>query len=109
MTVPAPVSDAEFTAILKETEGPLIVDYWADDCAACKVVAAWLQQLALDYGERLRIITVDAPHNPAACSAFDVRQVPTLLLMRDGILMHRQVDRLTEEELRRLVEDKLIA
>lgn len=69
---------------------PLLVDFSAEWCGPCKMMAPVLQQVAGEMGDEVKIIKVDVDKNPAAASHFNIQGVPTLILFREGKQLWRQ-------------------
>lgn len=81
---------------------PVLVEFGAEWCPPCKAMAPVLADLASEYGDRLRVLTVDADAEPALTARYDVVGLPTLLVFRDGDVVGRMVGargkgRLTQE------------
>src|SRR5690606_19846608 len=78
------VTDETFEQDVLGSAGPALVDYWAEWCMPCRMIAPLLDDSAAHYGERLRIAKLDVDANPATASRYRVRSIPTLMLFRDG-------------------------
>src|SRR5262245_53322581 len=87
---PIVVTDATFPAEVERSPVPVLVDMWADWCAPCRTIAPVIEQLAAEMGGRVRVAKMDVEKNPLTASRFNVRSVPTLLVIKDG----REVDRI---------------
>jgi thioredoxin 1 len=84
MTHPVAVTDGTFQAEVLEAETPVLVDFWAEWCQPCKMVAPVLEKIANDQEGRLKIAKVDIEANPALTNQFRIRNIPTMLLFKDG-------------------------
>jgi thioredoxin 1 len=79
------VSDETFAAEVEGHRGLAVVDFWAEWCGPCKIIAPVLDQLAGDYAPRgLRVAKLDVDTNPKTAMRFNVRSIPTLLFFKDG-------------------------
>lgn len=88
---PAPeeVTDATF-AERALSAGPLtLVDFWAEWCSPCQVVAAHAEMLAREFGPGLRVLSMDVDENPLTAERYQVMGLPTLLFLRDGVEIER--------------------
>ena len=78
------VSDATFDQEVLRSEQPVLVDFWAEWCGPCKMVAPIVDQIASEYGGKLRVVKVNVDANPDLLTQYGVMGIPTLLLMKDG-------------------------
>ncbi|MBW7881839.1 MAG: thioredoxin [Caldilineaceae bacterium] len=88
------VSDSNFDEQVLAAGQLVVVDFWADWCAPCQIISAYVEFLANEYADRLRIAALDVDENPETASRYNVMGLPTLLLFRAG----REVDRIVGVE-----------
>ncbi|MGD9093307.1 MAG: thioredoxin [Anaerolineales bacterium] len=100
---PVHVTDAAFEKTVLESEIPAIVDFWAPWCGPCRMVAPTLDKLAKEYEGKLLVAKVNTDENPEWATKFGVQGIPTMLLVSDGKVIHRQVGALPEPMLRDVV------
>ena len=85
------VSDADFEAqVLKATE-PVVVDFWAEWCGPCKMIAPALEEIAGSLNGKVKIVKLNVDESPATAQKYGIMSIPTLMLFKDGQLASRQV------------------
>jgi thioredoxin 2 len=105
----ADASDDDFTEVAEKARIPVLVDLWAAWCGPCRMVSPVLEQLATEYAGRLKLVKVDIDRSPRLSERFTVRAVPTLLLLRDGQVVHRQAGAAPAPALRSWLDGALAA
>jgi len=103
------VTDASFERDVQQASHaqPVLVDFWAEWCAPCRMVAPVLDQLADENGERLKIVKLNVDENPQIAAKLGVRGIPTLMLFKDGELAATQVGAVPKARLAALVAPHL--
>ncbi|MEN3361808.1 MAG: thioredoxin 2 [Mycobacteriales bacterium] len=99
--------DADFAAVAEQAALPVLVDLWAPWCGPCRMVSPALEQLARDLAGRIKLVKVNVDLTPGLSARFEVRAVPTLLLLRDGAVIARQAGAAPAPVLRSWVEQAL--
>jgi thioredoxin 1 len=94
---------------LINSETPLLVDFSAEWCGPCKMMAPILKQVAGALGDKVKIIKVDVDKNPQAAAAYAIQGVPTLILFKSGKQLWRQSGVLQAGELSKIIQDKTLA
>src|SRR5215475_10740581 len=85
------VSDSTFdTEVLKSNE-PVVVDFWAEWCAPCKMIAPALEEIAGSLGDKVKIVKLNVDENPATAQKYGIMSIPTLMLFKNGELASRQI------------------
>lgn len=102
---PIHVTDDAFEKTVLESPTPVLVDFWAPWCGPCLMVAPILDKIASEYAERLIIAKVNTDDNPNWAMQYGVQGIPTMLLIADGKVVHRQVGALPEPYLRDMVDE----
>lgn len=97
---------ATFQEILND-ETPVLVDFSAEWCGPCKMLAPELEKLKKMHGDSLRIIKIDVDKNPQAAEAYRVSGVPTLMLYRKGVMLWRQSGAMSAQQLSNIIRSKL--
>ena len=106
---PIHVTDAAFEKAVLQSEIPVMVDFWAPWCAPCKMVAPILEKVAKEHAGKLIVAKVNTDDNPEWAQKFEVRGIPTLLLISGGKEIHRQVGALPEPFMVEMVNEFLAA
>ncbi|NDJ85792.1 MAG: thioredoxin [Chloroflexi bacterium] len=102
--VPVHVTDADFEKEVINHELPVLVDFWADWCGPCKMVAPTLEKLAGEYAGKVRIAKVDVDANPGLAQAFRIMSIPTLMFFKEGKIVGQTAGALPEPTLRDALE-----
>ena len=89
-TAPVTVTDATFSEEVDRSPLPLLLDMWAAWCGPCRMVAPVIEELAKEMAGRVRVAKLNVDENPATAARFDVRSIPTLLVLKGG----QEVDRI---------------
>jgi thioredoxin 1 len=77
-------TDATFDAIVKDSDLPVVVDFWAEWCGPCKQIGPALEELSTEMEGKIKVVKVDVDSNPSAAAALGVRGIPALFLFKDG-------------------------
>ena len=84
MSAAAQVTDSTFKQEVLENEVPVLVDFWAPWCGPCRMVAPVVDEIASQYGERLKVVKVNTDENPNVASQYGIRSIPTLMIFKGG-------------------------
>ena len=103
----AHVSDDNFQADVIQSDVPVLVDFWAEWCSPCKMIAPILEELAPDYEGRLNIAKVDVDANPKVPQQYGIRSIPTLILFKNGVVEAQQVGAVSKKQLAEFLEKNL--
>ena len=101
------ISDASFEADVLQSDKPVLVDYWAEWCGPCKMIAPILDETAKEYGERLQITKMNVDENREVPAKFNIRGIPTLMLFKGGQLAATKVGALTKAQLAQFLDGHL--
>jgi thioredoxin 2 len=88
---PVPVTDAEFERVIQDAEVPVVVDFYADWCGPCKVMAPIFDELAYERMGRVLVAKLDTDRNQATSMKYGIRGIPTLIVFKGGREVARQV------------------
>jgi thioredoxin 1 len=101
------VNDTSFESQVLKASRPVLVDFWAEWCGPCKMIAPILEQVASEYQDRLEIAKVDVEDSQATAMKYGIRSIPTLMLFKDGVVQAQHVGMLSKEQLSKLLDAKL--
>jgi thioredoxin 1 len=101
------VSDASFDQDVLKAERPVLVDYWAEWCGPCKMIAPILDEVARDYDGRLQVAKVNVDENQGTASKFGIRGIPTLMLFKNGAVVATKVGALSKSQLTLFLDSHL--
>ncbi|HWP18722.1 MAG TPA: thioredoxin TrxA [Burkholderiaceae bacterium] len=101
------ISDASFEADVLQSDTPVLVDYWAEWCGPCKMIAPILDEVAKDYDGRLRIAKMNVDENRQVPARFGIRGIPTLMLFKGGQLAATKVGALSKAQLTAFLDSHL--
>ena len=101
------ITDASFEADVLKSGKPVLVDYWAEWCGPCKMIAPILDETAKEYGERLQVTKMNVDENRDVPAKFGIRGIPTLMLFKDGQLAATKVGALSKAQLAQFLESHL--
>ena len=102
-----PVSDQTFQADVLQASEPVLVDFWAEWCGPCKMIAPALEELADEFKGKLTVAKVNIDDNPMSPNAYGVRGIPTMILFKDGKPAATKVGAAPKSELKKWVASQL--
>jgi thioredoxin 1 len=98
------VSDASFDSDVLKAPGPVLVDFWAEWCGPCKMIAPALEEIATSMNGRVTIAKINIDENPNTPRKYGVRGIPTLMLFKDGQVAATKIGALPKNKLAEWVE-----
>ena len=101
------VSDSTFEADVLKSDKPVLVDYWAEWCGPCKMIAPILDEVAGAYGDKLQIAKMNVDENREIPAKFGIRGIPTLMLFKDGELAATKVGAMSKAQLTAFLDQQL--
>ena len=93
------VTDASFEADVLKAEGAVLVDYWAEWCGPCKMIAPLLDEVAVDYAGKLKVAKLNIDQNSATPPKYGIRGIPTLMLFKNGEVAATKVGALSKTQI----------
>lgn len=91
MSKPVELTDSNFDEMIQAGDKPVLVDFWAEWCGPCKMIAPVVEELANDYDGKAVIGKLDVDSNPGVSAKYGIRSIPTLLVFKDGKIVDKQI------------------
>ena len=101
------VTDESFEQDVLKSGKPVLVDFWAEWCGPCKMIAPLLDEVAGTYAGRLKVAKVNIDHNPGTPPKFGIRGIPTLLLFKNGQVAATKVGALSKTQLKEFLDSNI--
>ena len=101
------LSDATFETEVLQSTVPVLVDYWAEWCGPCKMIAPILDDVAQEYAGKVTVAKVNIDHNPNTPPKFGIRGIPTLLLFKNGQVAATKVGALSKTQLKEFLDGNI--
>jgi thioredoxin 1 len=101
------VTDENFEIEVLQSATPVLVDYWAEWCGPCKMIAPLLDEIASEYGERLKVAKLNIDENQLTPPKYGIRGIPTLMLFKNGNIEATKVGALSKSQLTAFIDSHI--
>jgi len=96
-----------FQEMVKESELPVLADFWADWCGPCRMLGPVIKQIAEEYKGKLKVVKVNVDEKPQVAGAYQIQGIPTVILFKNGEIAHRMVGALPLDRLKAEIDQHL--
>jgi thioredoxin 1 len=100
-------NDGDFEKDVLQSDKPALVDFWAEWCGPCKMIAPLLDEAAGDYAERMSVVKLNVDENPNTAQKFGIRSIPTLILFKDGAVQAQKLGAMSKSQLTEFLDSNL--
>ncbi len=101
------LTDANWKHEVREAAGPVLVDFWAEWCPPCRMIAPSVDALATAYAGRVKVGKLNVDENPEVSEAFSIRSIPTLLVFREGKVVEQQIGAVPQPRIAAMLDAQL--
>jgi thioredoxin 1 len=93
------VSDTTFDTEVLKASGPVVVDFWAEWCGPCRMIAPALEEIAGSLGDKVKIVKLNVDESPATATKYGIQSIPTLMIFKNGQMASRQIGAAPKQKL----------
>ncbi|QGX39586.1 thioredoxin TrxA [Permianibacter aggregans] len=101
------LTDDSFEAEVLKADGPVLVDYWAEWCGPCRMIAPILDEISGEYAGKLKVAKLNIDENPATAPKYGIRGIPTLMLFKNGQVAATKVGALSKSQLTAFIDSNI--
>ena len=100
------ITDSNFDEEIKNSQTPILVDFWAEWCGPCKQLAPLVEEAAEEFKDKIKVCKMDVDANREVASEFGIRSIPTLMIFTNGELSGTEIGALTKQQLDEFIRSK---
>jgi thioredoxin 1 len=93
------VSDTTFDTEVLKASGPVVVDFWAEWCGPCRMIAPALEEISGSLGDKVKIVKLNVDESPATATKYGIQSIPTLMIFKNGQMASRQIGAAPKQKL----------
>ena len=93
------VSDANFESEVLKSKDPVVVDFWAEWCGPCRMIAPALEEISASLGDKVKIVKLNVDENPQTAAKYGIQSIPTLMIFKNGQMAARQIGAAPKQKL----------
>ena len=101
------VSDSEFESSVLQGDKPVLIDFWAEWCQPCKMLAPTVEEIAGEYEDKIVVGKLNVDDNPATATKYGIRGIPTLLLFKGGQVVQQLVGVKSKAEIKKVIDENI--
>ena len=100
-------NDGDFDTDVINSDKPALVDFWAEWCGPCKMIAPLLEEAASEYADKMSIVKLNVDESPNIAQKFGIRSIPTLMLFKDGAVQAQKLGAMSKSQLTEFLDSNL--
>jgi thioredoxin 1 len=100
-------NDSNFEADVLKSDKPALVDFWAEWCGPCKMIAPLLEEAASEYSDKMSVVKINVDESPNIAQKFGIRSIPTLMLFKDGAVQAQKLGAMSKSQLQEFLDTNL--
>ena len=102
------ITDAEFDSSVLQSEKPVVLDFWAEWCQPCKMLAPTVEGIAGEYEDKIKVGKLNVDDNPSTATKYGIRGIPTLLFFKGGKVVQQVTGVKSKAEIKKIIDESLV-
>ena len=102
------ITDAEFDSSVLQSEKPVVLDFWAEWCQPCKMLAPTVEEVAGEYEDKIKVGKLNVDDNPSTATKYGIRGIPTLLFFKGGKVVQQVTGVKSKAEIKKIIDESLV-